>query len=127
MDHVSAAWKTLGEVRRVGPLVHNITNYVAMDVTANALLAAGASPAMVHATEEVEDFTGIAHALVVNIGTLSPSWVRAMIAAAEKAAELGRPWVLDPVGAGATAYRTADALLDAPYRYQYINIAYRLR
>jgi len=109
MDHPEAAWRTLEEVRRVGPLVHNITNYVAMDVTANALLAAGASPAMVHAEEEAADFTALSHALVVNIGTLSPAWVRAMTAAAERARELGKPWVLDPVGAGATAYRTAVA------------------
>ena len=106
MDYPAATWAALQEGRRVGPLVHNITNYVAMDVTANALLALGASPAMVHSTEEVEDFVGLAHALVVNIGTLSPAWVQAMESAVERAVEQGKPWVLDPVGAGATAYRT---------------------
>jgi hydroxyethylthiazole kinase len=109
MDHASATWEALRELRRTGPLVHSITNYVAMDVTANALLAVGASPAMVHAAEEVEEFVGLAQALVVNIGTLSPPWVDAMTRAAERAAALGRPWVLDPVGAGATAYRTRVA------------------
>lgn len=109
---VSAAaetWETLQEVRRRSPLVQSITNYVSMDVTANALLALGASPAMVHAEEEVEEFVALADALVVNIGTLSPPWVRAMELAADRATELGRPWVLDPVGAGATAYRTSTA------------------
>ena len=70
-------------------LVHNITNFVAMDVTANCLLALGASPAMVHAEEEVEDFVAIASSLVVNIGTLSPPWVAAMARAAARA----RRWV----------------------------------
>jgi hydroxyethylthiazole kinase len=106
MDHAAATWETLQELRRTAPLVHNITNYVAMDVTANALLALGASPAMVHAEEEVEEFVGIAGALVVNIGTLSPAWVRAMERATDRAVALGKPWVLDPVGAGATRYRT---------------------
>ena len=100
------AWGALGRLRTASPLVHCITNYVAMDVTANALLAIGASPAMVHAAEEVEDFVGIASALTVNIGTLSPPWVASMERAAERAAALGKPWVLDPVGCGATPYRT---------------------
>jgi hydroxyethylthiazole kinase len=103
------AWEALERLRQASPLVHCITNYVAMDVTANALLAIGASPAMVHANEEVEDFVGISSALVVNIGTLSPAWVAAMERAAERAVALGKPWVLDPVGAGATPYRTGVA------------------
>lgn len=106
MDHAAATWESLRELRRAAPLVHNITNYVAMDITANALLAIGASPAMVHAEEEVEEFVGIASALVVNIGTLSPAWVAAMHRAVHQAGALGKPWVLDPVGAGATRYRT---------------------
>jgi hydroxyethylthiazole kinase len=80
-----------------------------MNTTANALLAAGASPAMVHAIEEVEDFTAISAALVVNIGTLSPAWVEAMRLAAARARGGGIPWVLDPVGVGATRYRTEVA------------------
>lgn len=103
------AWGALARLRDTGPLVHCITNYVAMDVTANALLAIGASPAMVHANEEVEEFVSISSALVVNIGTLSPAWVQAMERAAERAVARGTPWVLDPVGAGATGYRTRTA------------------
>lgn len=103
------AWGALARLRDAGPLVHCITNYVAMDVTANALLAIGASPAMVHASEEVEDFVSISSALVVNIGTLSPAWVQAMELAADRAVVRGTPWVLDPVGAGATPYRTRVA------------------
>ncbi|HTT56843.1 MAG TPA: hydroxyethylthiazole kinase [Opitutaceae bacterium] len=96
----------LDRIRTRQPLVHNITNYVVMNNTANALLAIGASPAMVHAPEEVEEFVGLSAALVINIGTLSSAWVRAMDAAAAAANARGVPWVLDPVGAGATRYRT---------------------
>jgi hydroxyethylthiazole kinase len=97
------------QLREARPLVHNITNYVVMPLSANVLLALGASPAMVHAVEEVEDFVSISSALVVNIGTLSPSWVDAMQRAAARALQLGKPWVLDPVGCGATPYRTRVA------------------
>ena len=99
-------WEKLARLREIAPLVHNITNYVVMNNTANALLAIGASPAMVHAVEEVEEFTGISGALVINIGTLSPQWVEAMNLAAARAVASNIPWVLDPVGAGATRYRT---------------------
>src|SRR5579871_5777149 len=99
----------VNELRARRPLVHNITNYVAMTISANVLLALGASPAMVHAVEEVEDFVSISSALVINIGTLSPRWVEAMRLAAAKAVALGKPWVLDPVGCGATPYRTSVA------------------
>jgi hydroxyethylthiazole kinase len=84
---------------------HNITNYVVMNTTANALLALGASPVMAHAVEEVEEMVGLASALVLNIGTLSPSWLTAMEVAARAAQARGVPIVLDPVGAGA-ALRT---------------------
>jgi hydroxyethylthiazole kinase len=99
-------WAPLERLRESAPLVHNITNYVVMNNTANALLAVGASPAMVHAVEEVEDFVAISRALVINIGTLSPRWVEAMRLAAARARAKDIPWVLDPVGAGATGYRT---------------------
>ncbi|HEY4141916.1 MAG TPA: hydroxyethylthiazole kinase [Pseudolabrys sp.] len=102
-------YSALTDLRARRPLVHNITNYVAMSVSANMLLALGASPAMVHAVEEVEDFLAISDALCVNIGTLSPQWVEAMHAAVAKANTLGKPWVLDPVGCGATPYRTKAA------------------
>jgi len=98
--------QNLDMVRRQAPLVHNITNYVVMNLTANALLAAGASPVMAHAPEEVEDMVAIASALVINIGTLSGHWVDAMFKAALRAKIKGIPVVLDPVGAGATPYRT---------------------
>jgi len=93
-------------VRQRSPLVHNITNYVVMNTTANALLAVGASPVMAHAPEEVEDMVAIASALVINIGTLSEPWVGAMAKAARQARNKGIPIVYDPVGAGATPYRT---------------------
>lgn len=105
--------RVLDALRAHRPLIHNITNYVVMNSTANALLAAGASPVMAHAAEEVEEFVALADALVVNIGTLSTPWIGAMRQAARQASALGKPWVLDPVGAGATGLRTqtAQALL----------------
>lgn len=87
------------------PLIHNITNYVVMNNTANALLCLGASPVMAHATQEVEEMVALAGALVVNVGTLSPHWVDAMAMAMCKAHSLAIPIVYDPVGAGATTYR----------------------
>jgi hydroxyethylthiazole kinase len=99
----------LEQLRAAAPLVQNITNFVAMNSSANALLALGASPAMVHGSDEVEDFLGVAAALVVNIGTLSSDWVAGMRLAAIAAGRLEKPWVLDPVGVGATRYRTRVA------------------
>jgi len=98
--------QTLRVLRERRPLVHQITNYVVMNETANATLALGALPVMAHALEEVEEMVGLAGALVLNIGTLSPQWVEAMIAAGKAANADGIPVVLDPVGAGATRYRT---------------------
>ncbi|MBN2631542.1 MAG: hydroxyethylthiazole kinase [Rhodobacteraceae bacterium] len=95
----------LQQMRAAVPLVHNITNYVAMNMMANVLLAAGASPAMVHAREEVAEFAGLAQALSVNIGTPDPVWAEAMEMAAQVMVDRGRPWVLDPVGVGATQFR----------------------
>jgi hydroxyethylthiazole kinase len=100
---------TLRLLRERKPLVHQITNYVVMNETANATLALGALPVMAHAREEVEEMVGLAGALVLNIGTLSPPWVEAMIAAGKAAVAAGTPVVLDPVGAGATRYRTDTA------------------
>ena len=101
--------RDLATVREKNPLVHNITNYVAMNFSANALLAIGASPVMAHAVEEMEDMVGIASALVINIGTLDAEWVCGMLAAGRAAHRQGKPIVLDPVGAGATPYRTQTA------------------
>jgi hydroxyethylthiazole kinase len=104
-----SAGATLRLLRERKPLVHQITNYVVMNETANATLALGALPVMAHAREEVEEMVGLAGALVLNIGTLSPPWVEAMIAAGKAAGAAGTPVVLDPVGAGATRYRTDTA------------------
>ena len=99
----------LASIRERKPLVHQITNYVVMNETANATLALGALPVMAHALEEVEEMAAAASALVLNIGTLSPPWVEAMLAAGRSANAAGVPVVLDPVGAGATSYRTETA------------------
>lgn len=110
MNTIERIQSNLEKIRKTSPLVHNITNYVVMNNTANALLALGASPVMAHALEEVEEMASIAGALVINIGTLSPEWVKAMEIAGKKASERGIPIVLDPVGAGATTYRTQTCL-----------------
>jgi hydroxyethylthiazole kinase len=99
----------LALLRDKRPLVHNITNAVAMDISANALLALGASPAMVMAPEEVEDFAKLADGFVANIGTLSAASVKAMRLAAVVMNARGKPWVLDPVACGATPFRLAAA------------------
>jgi hydroxyethylthiazole kinase len=106
-DALSAA---IEAVSAKSPLVHNITNFVVMNNTANALLAVGASPVMAHWTDEMAEMTAIANALVINIGTLDGNWVEAMITAGKAANRRGIPVVLDPVGAGATSQRTAAAL-----------------
>jgi hydroxyethylthiazole kinase len=105
---------TLASLRARKPLIHQITNYVVMNETANATLALGALPVMAHAPQEVEEMVGLAGALVLNIGTLSEHWIDAMLLAGRAANERAIPVVLDPVGAGATAYRTTTArrLLD---------------
>src|SRR5207248_157520 len=103
------AQQTLQQIRERKPLVHQITNYVVMNETANATLALGALPVMAHARDEVEEMVGLAAALVLNIGTLSPHWVEAMLLAGKAANARGVPVVLDPVGAGATRYRTETA------------------
>ncbi|WP_069660139.1 hydroxyethylthiazole kinase [Arcticibacter eurypsychrophilus] len=98
-------WESILCVRKNAPLVHNITNYVVMNNTANALLAIGASPIMAHAHPEIEEMVTISNAVVINIGTLDEYWCKSMDLAAKKAIELHKPWILDPVGAGATLLR----------------------
>ncbi|SEA54106.1 hydroxyethylthiazole kinase [Rubrimonas cliftonensis] len=95
----------LGAMRAAAPLVHCVTNFVAMEPTANALLAAGAAPAMAHAVEEAGDFATVAAAVSINIGTPSPRWAEGMAAAAGAAAARGAPWVLDPVAVYASPWR----------------------
>lgn len=100
----------LQKVRASSPLVHNITNFVVMNNTANALLAIGASPVMAHAVEEVAEMTALASALVINIGTLSQDWTKAMAIAMTAAQDKSVPIIFDPVGAGATEFRTRTCL-----------------
>lgn len=101
-----SAGTSLRMLRETKPLVHQITNYVVMNETANATLALGALPVMAHAREEVEEMASVAGALVLNIGTLSHHWIEAMLLAGKAANAAGAPVVLDPVGAGATTLRT---------------------
>ena len=105
MPHSSNLGLVLGQLRASPPLVQCITNYVSMDFMANCLLAVGASPAMVHSSDEVDDFAALASALNINIGTISQAWLVAMVSAAKVARKLDKPCVLDPVGIGATKYR----------------------
>jgi hydroxyethylthiazole kinase len=105
INYAESVWHDVELIRQRAPLVHNITNFVVMNTTANALLALGASPVMAHALEEVEEMAGIAGALVLNIGTLSPAWVDAMVLAGRQANRKQVPVVIDPVGAGATNFR----------------------
>lgn len=102
-------YTTLQKVRQVNPLVHNITNVVVTNFTANGLLSLGASPVMAYAAEEVADMAKISSSLVLNIGTLNPQTVEAMLIAGKAANESDVPIIFDPVGAGATRYRTETA------------------
>jgi hydroxyethylthiazole kinase len=99
----------LAALRERRPLIHNITNFVVMNYTANALLAMGASPVMAHAPNEVEEMVCLAGALVLNIGTLTEEWVDSMVKAGKMASARKIPIILDPVGSGATALRTRSA------------------
>ncbi|MGB9735750.1 MAG: hydroxyethylthiazole kinase [bacterium] len=102
-------YSDLIKIRNSKPLVHHITNYVVMNVSANITLALGASPVMAHAKPEVEDMVSIANVLYINIGTLSDHWIEAMLSAGKMANKKHIPVLLDPVGAGATKYRTETA------------------
>ena len=97
-------WENIQRVKEESPLVHNITNAVVMNNTANALLAAGASPIMAHALEEIDEMVALCCATVINIGTLDRFTVESMKAAIRRANEVGHPVVLDPVGAGPRAF-----------------------
>ncbi|WP_366290809.1 hydroxyethylthiazole kinase [Paenibacillus sp. AN1007] len=96
----------LQRVRTLNPLIHNITNLVVAPFTANGLLALGASPFMAYAHEEAADAARMAGAVVLNIGTLDERVVQSILLAGKSANAHHVPVVLDPVGAGATAYRT---------------------
>lgn len=100
----------LKNVKSKRPLIHNITNYVTVNDCANILLAAGASPVMADAEEECGDITAVSNGLNINIGTLNSRTVKAMIVSGKKANENKIPIVFDPVGAGASQFRTETAL-----------------
>lgn len=106
MININSLERDLSLIREKSPLIHNITNYVVMNNTANALLSIGASPVMAHAINEVAEMASIASALVINIGTLDAGWVESMLLAGKTALSKGTPVIFDPVGAGATSYRT---------------------
>lgn len=106
MDSGNKVWQDIAKIRSKSPLIHNITNYVVMNNTANALLALGASPVMAHAIEELNEMIKAASALVINIGTLDKQWISSMYEALNASREYNTPIVLDPVGAGATKLRT---------------------
>jgi hydroxyethylthiazole kinase len=100
----------LKNVKVKNPLVHHITNYVTVNDCANITLAIGGSPVMAEDINEVCDMVGLASALVINIGTLNTTSIESMITAGKRANELNIPVILDPVGAGATSYRTETAI-----------------
>lgn len=97
-------------IRQRRPIILNITNYVAMNFTANALLAVGASPVMSKEPSEIEELSAAADSVVINLGCLEKDQVRSTELAAGTALSEGKPWVLDPAGAGLSAYRTDTAL-----------------
>ena len=103
-------------IREESPVIHNITNYVAMELVANALLSAGASPIMSDASDEMVEVVSAASAIAINIGTLNQNQIKAARIAAAAAEQFGKPWVLDPVGAGFTTYRTKVAA-DLAFNY----------
>lgn len=96
-------------LRETAPLVHCLTNTVVQTITANALLAVGAAPAMVDEPKEAVEFAAIASAVLVNVGTVHERTAEAMLLAARAAADAGTPWVLDPVAVGALSFRTGVA------------------
>lgn len=103
------AFNILSAIRSAAPLVHCITNYVTVNDTANVLLAAGARPIMADDPAEAEEIAALCAGLCINIGTLNARTIPAMTAAGRRAHALGRPVVLDPVGAGASRLRTETA------------------
>ena len=103
------AEEALRKISEEKPLVHHLTNYVTVNLVANTTLLTGALPVMAHSSEEVEEMASLASALVVNIGTLDPPFVEAVLLAGRRANERGMPVILDPVGAGATSFRTRTA------------------
>ena len=110
-DYAQAIATLLEEIRATRPLVHQITNYVSVNDCANVVLAIGGAPVMADEAEEVAEMVALASVLVLNIGTLNRRIIDTMLLAGRRANELGKPIILDPVGAGATRLRTDTALL----------------
>lgn len=106
---VDDLFRDLNHIRQTNPVIHNITNLVVMPITANLLLALGASPIMAHAEEEIADIIELSQSLVINIGTLDQHWIDAIAVAQKTALTAGIPIVFDPVGTGASDYRTETA------------------
>jgi len=103
---ITTITETLEKLRQAKPLVVNITNYVVMNNSANALLAIGASPIMAHSRGEMDEMMSFAGSLVINIGTLDSHWISRMMYAVEQANKHKKPVVVDPVGCGASRIRT---------------------
>lgn len=105
----SALYQTILAIKEKSPLIHNITNLVVMETSANILLALGASPIMAHAKEELVDILSIAHALVLNMGTLDRYWLASIEEAQTIALQKNLPVIFDPVGAGTSVFRVEQA------------------
>lgn len=110
MEYEAEAARSLAHIAEHKPLIHQITNLVVTNDSANLTLGFGALPVMAYAPEEVAEMAALSQALVLNIGTLSTREIEAMLIAGRAAADNSVPVVLDPVGAGATRFRTESAL-----------------
>ncbi|MEG1642035.1 MAG: hydroxyethylthiazole kinase [Synergistaceae bacterium] len=102
-------YRNIEEIKEKKPLVHSITNYVTVNDCANILLACGASPIMADDEQEVEEITSICSSLSLNIGTLNSRTIKSMELAGKKANEISNPVIFDPVGVGASHFRTETA------------------
>ncbi len=101
---------TVAKIKEKNPLILNITNDVTMDFIANGLLSLGASPVMSKAVQEIDDLLQLANSVVINLGTLDEKFITLCEYVCRVANQLDKPIVLDPVGAGASFYRTNTSL-----------------
>lgn len=106
LEYAKTATKHWHRVQENTPLIHCVTNTVTKQIMANVLLAGGAAPAMVEGTTEAPLFSGIASALLINVGTFTAAESQLMLPCAKAAAQAGKPWVLDPVAVGPLPDRT---------------------
>lgn len=100
----------ISNIRRQSPLIHCITNYVTANDVANMILAIGGAPIMADGILEVEDIVSLSQALMLNLGTLNEGKLESMIKAGKTAEKRNIPIIFDPVGAGASRFRTDAAL-----------------